>query len=197
MRIIAGSWKGRRLEVPPGIRPMQDRERERLFGILGDQVEDAVFLDCFAGSGAIGLEAVSRGARLCTFVENGRRVLPVLRRNLKLCGAAEQAFLLSISAFGLHKSGEPGQGAVDVAVCAPPFPLLEDAALQTRFQTLFGYVVRGLLAPGGCLVLEHPARLEPPPLGDAQRTEAPYRTVQTAASALSFYRKPGPAPAGA
>lgn len=197
MRIIAGSWKGRQLEVPPGIRPMQDRERERLFGILGEQVQDAVFLDCFAGSGAIGLEALSRGARLCTFVENGRRVLPVLRRNLELCGAGERGFLLSITAFGLHKSGEPGQGAVDVAVCAPPFPLLEDAALRARFETLFGYVARGLLAPGGCLVLEHSARLEPPSLGHAQGPKTPYRTVQTAASALSFYRKPDPAPAGA
>ncbi|MGH7163125.1 MAG: RsmD family RNA methyltransferase [Planctomycetota bacterium] len=183
-RIIAGEWGGRRLEVPPGIRPMQDRERERLFSILAPRMEGAAFLDVFAGSGAIGLEALSRGARWCTFVENGHKVLAVLRRNLEALGAARRARVLPISAFGLHKSGEPGQGSVDIAVLAPPFPLLEDEALRPRLDTLFSYVARQLLAPGGRLILEHPSRMTPPLL---HGTVPPEDTRLTAASALSFY----------
>ena len=186
MRIIAGEWRGQLLETPPGIRPMQDRERERLFSVLGRRVEDATFLDVFAGSGAIGLEALSRGARVATLVENGRRVLPVLKRNIESLGAA-RALLLPISAFGLHKSGAPGQHAVDIAVCAPPFPLLEDEALKSRFETLFGYVARRLLRPGGLFILEHPKRLDAPDLGGVG---APKDRRVTAASALSFYDAP-------
>lgn len=187
MRIIAGQWKGRQIEVPDGIRPMQDRERERVFGVLSDRIEGAAFLDVFAGSGAIGLEALSRGARLCTAVENGRRVLPVLRRNIESVGAGDRYRLLPISAFGLHKSGEPGQGAVDIACCAPPFPLLADAALRTRFVTLFTYIAQRLLAKGGVFCLEHEKRLDVTGicgLGEAADMR------RTAASAVSFWDLP-------
>jgi len=183
MRIIAGEWRGRRIETPPGIRPMQDRERERLFGVLGGRIEGAAVLDVFAGSGAVSLEALSRGARLSTLVENGRHVLPVLRRNLEALGAGPRARLLPISAFGLPKSGEPGQGSVDVAIVTPPFPLLEDAALRARFEVLFRYIALRLLAPGGVFVLEHPARLDPAGLG----LGPPRDTRRTAASALSIW----------
>ena len=151
------------------------------------RVEEASFLDVFAGSGAIALEALSRGARVVTLVENGRRVLPVLKRNLESLGAAARARLLPISAFGLHKSGEPGQHAVDIAVCAPPFPLLEDEAMTSRFETLFTYVARRLLRPGGVFVLEHPRRIDAPELGGVG---APGDRRVTAASALSFYDAP-------
>ena len=184
MRIIAGAWRGRRLEVPPGIRPMQDRERERLFAMLHARLEGAAVLDVFAGSGAISLEALSRGARLATLCENGRRVLPVLRRNLAGFEAGDRARLLPISAFGLPKSGEPGQGTVDVAVAGPPFPLLTDPALRARFHTLFQYIARQLLAPGGVFALEHPASLAP---GPASGLGAPRTTRRTGASAVSIW----------
>ncbi|HEX5137570.1 MAG TPA: RsmD family RNA methyltransferase [Planctomycetota bacterium] len=187
MRIIGGEWRGRRLLVPEGIRPMLDRERERLFGVLGGRVEGAAVLDVFAGSGAIALEALSRGARLATLVENGRHVLPVLRGNLEALGAGPRARLLPISAFGLPKSGEPGQGSVEIAVACPPFPLLEDVALRPRFETLFVYIARSLLTPGGILVIEHPGRLDPLGLG----LGPPRDTRRTAASALSFWDAPG------
>lgn len=186
MRIIGGEWRGRRLEVPEGIRPMLDRERERLFGILGARVEGAALLDLFAGSGAVSLEALSRGARLATLVENGRHVLPVLRRNLETLGAGPRARLLPISAFGLPKSGEPGQGSVEIAVVTPPFPLLEDPAMRPRFETLFLYVARRLLVGKGVLVIEHPERLDPLSLG----LGSPRDTRRTAASALSFWDAP-------
>jgi 16S rRNA (guanine966-N2)-methyltransferase len=186
MRIIGGEWRGRRLEVPEGIRPMLDRERERLFGILGARVEGAAVLDVFAGSGALSLEALSRGARLATLVENGRKVLPVLRKNLEALGAGPRARLLPISAFGLPKAGEPGQGSVDVAIVTPPFPLLEDLAMRPRFETLFLYVARRLVVPGGLFVLEHPEKLDPSALG----LGPPRDTRRTAASALSFWDAP-------
>jgi 16S rRNA (guanine966-N2)-methyltransferase len=188
MRIIGGEWGGRRLEVPEGIRPMLDRERERLFGILGGR-EGAAVLDVFAGSGAISLEALSRGARLATLVENGRHVLPVLRKNLDALGAGARARLLPISAFGLPKSGEPGQGSVDIAVLCPPFPLLEDPAMRPRFETLFRYVARSLVVAGGLLVIEHPEGLDAAVLG----LGPPRDTRRTAASALSFWDAANPA----
>jgi 16S rRNA (guanine966-N2)-methyltransferase len=184
MRIIAGEWRGRRLETPPGIRPMLDRERERLFGVLGERVEGAAVLDVFAGSGAISLEALSRGARRATLVENGHKVLPVLRRNLEALGAADRVRLLPISALGLPKSGEPGQGSVEIAVACPPFPLLKDPALRPRFHTLFLYIRRNLLAPGGIFVLEHPRDLDP---AEAAGLGPPTDTRRTAASAISFW----------
>ena len=184
MRIIAGAWRGRKLEVPPGIRPMQDRERERLFSVLGDRVADAAVLDVFAGSGAVSIEALSRGARLATLIENGHKVLPVLKRNLEALEAGPRARLLPISAFGLPKSGEPGQGTVDIAVCTPPFPLLADAALRDRFRTLFRYLARQLAAPGATFVLEHPIRLDP---DEASGLGPPRDTRRTAGSALSLW----------
>ncbi len=184
VRIIAGEWRGRTLEVPPGIRPMQDRERERLFGVIGDRIEGASVLDVFAGSGAIGLEAISRGARLTTAVENGRKVLPVLRRNIDALDPGELYRLLPISALGLPKSGVPGQGSVDIAVCAPPFPILKDNALRPRLQTLFTYIARNLVVEGGLFVLEHPPDLATEDIcGTGPATD--FR--RTAASALSFW----------
>ncbi|MHC4548425.1 MAG: RsmD family RNA methyltransferase [Planctomycetota bacterium] len=190
MRIIAGEWRGRRLEVPPGIRPMQDRERERLFAILGDRVPGATLLDLFAGSGAVSLEALSRGARTATLIENGRRVLPVLRRNLAALETGDRARLLPISAFGLPRSGEPGQASQDLAVCTPPFPLLRDPALRPRLVSLFRYVARHLTTAGALLVLEHPGDLDP---AVASGLGPPRDTRRTAASALSFWEAP---PAG-
>jgi 16S rRNA (guanine966-N2)-methyltransferase len=191
MRIIAGTWRGRRLEVPPGIRPMQDRERERLFSILGDRVPGAALLDVFAGSGAVSLEALSRGARLATLVENGRKVLPVLKRNLEAMGAGTRARVVPISAFGLPRSGEPGLGTVDIAVCTPPFPLLADDALRGRFHALFLYLAGHLAVPGATFVLEHPVRLDP---AAASGLGPPRDTRRTAGSALSLWETPAGLP---
>ncbi len=163
---------------------MLDRERERLFSMLHARVDGAAFLDLFAGSGAVGIESLSRGARLCTFVENGHKVLPVLRKNLETLEAGPRARLLPISALALPKSGEPGEGTVDVAICCPPFPLLGDPALGPRLEVLFSYVARRLVRPGGVFILEHPMELDPPALEGPGR---PSETRTTAGSALSIY----------
>lgn len=89
MRIISGSARGRKLTSPPGqglsIRPTSDRAREALFSIIGSHVEQAAVLDLFAGTGAMGLEAFSRGARSVTFVDNNRLALELIRKNIETC----------------------------------------------------------------------------------------------------------------
>jgi len=182
MRIIAGSWGGRRLDVPPGIRPMQDKERERMFAVLGDRVEGARVLDLFAGSGAIGLEALSRGATEVWQVENGRRVLPVLRRNRDALGAGTR--LLEMSAHALPHSPEPAPGSVDIAVAAPPFPDLRGARGRKRLHALFAHVAGVRLAPGGVFVLEHPAELA---AEEAAGLPGARDTRRTGRSAISFW----------
>jgi 16S rRNA (guanine966-N2)-methyltransferase len=89
LRIISGSARGRRLFSPPGqglsIRPTSDRARESLFNIIGSHVEQAAVLDLFAGTGALGLEACSRGAGSVTFVDNNRLALELIRKNIETC----------------------------------------------------------------------------------------------------------------
>lgn len=90
MRVVAGQWRGRRLLAPKGeaIRPTADRVKEALFSILGDRVEGAVFVDLCCGSGALGIEALSRGAARAVFVDAAREALDLARANLAHCGAA-------------------------------------------------------------------------------------------------------------
>lgn len=99
MRIISGTARGRKLTSPGSrfgdtIRPTSDRAREALFSIIGRAVEDAVVLDLFAGSGAIGLEALSRGARAVTFVDSSSRVTGLIKRNVEACGFSERATII-------------------------------------------------------------------------------------------------------
>jgi len=185
MRIIAGEWRGRKLEVPAGIRPMLDRERERLFSILGPGIAGARVLDLFSGSGAIGLEALSRGAALCTSVENGRRVLPVLRRNVSQFDTGDRHRLIPLSAFRLEDlpAGDP----YDIVIAAPPFPLLRDEGWRERFHALFHRILTETLVPGGVFVLELPAELDPAAatgLGPAEDRR------RTASSAIAFWSRP-------
>jgi 16S rRNA (guanine(966)-N(2))-methyltransferase RsmD len=182
VRIIAGEWRGRRLAVPEGIRPMLDRERERLFAILGDRIGDARFLDLFSGTGAVGLEAASRGAALVVAVENGRKVLPVLRRNVAALAPGDRHQLMEISVFSLL---DPDP--FDIVVAAPPFPLLRDAGWTGRFQDLFGRIVTKWLIPGGIFVLEMPAGMDPAELSGLGAAED---TRKTGASRLSFWSRP-------
>ena len=101
MRVIAGKAKGRRLRSVPGdiTRPITDRVKESLFNILGDEVVDAFFLDLFAGTGSVGIEALSRGARRAVFVERNRRAIETIKENLKITGLAAQAELIRDGVF--------------------------------------------------------------------------------------------------
>src|SRR5215212_5285688 len=93
MRIVAGQWRGRRIEAPPGrdVRPTLDRVREAWMSIVQHDIPGSKVLDLFAGSGALGLEALSRGASHADFVENHPRALRVLRGNIELLGPGDRA----------------------------------------------------------------------------------------------------------
>lgn len=96
MRIISGTARGRKLQTPKGdqIRPTADRAREALFSILADSVRDCHFVDLFAGTGAVGLEALSRGATSCIFVDNTKMACGLVHSNSNLCGLTAQGVLL-------------------------------------------------------------------------------------------------------
>src|SRR5881227_887536 len=109
MRIIAGKWRGRPLDAPPGraTRPTADRVRETLFSMLASRLgsfDDLRVADLFAGSGALGLEALSRGAESATFVENDSKAAAIIKRNADRLGAAERTRVLGSSALALPRS---------------------------------------------------------------------------------------------
>ena len=121
MRIIAGAWRGRQLEAPPGsgTRPTADRARETLFSMLASRLgtfEDLRIADLFAGSGALGLEALSRGAASATFVENDAEALAAIKRNAAKLGAADRVRVLGGSALTLPRSAP-----FDLIYADPPY----------------------------------------------------------------------------
>lgn len=185
MRIIAGEWRGRKLVVPDGIRPMLDREREKLFAILGNLIEDARVLDLFSGTGAVGFEALSRGAASVTSVENGRKVLPTTKRNRDMLAPGDRHRLVEASAFDL-----PAMGPYDIAIAAPPFPMLREEKWRARFHLLFGRVASEWLVPGGTFVLEMPEEMDPAELTNLGPAEDSRRT---ASSRIAFWSRPASA----
>lgn len=163
MRVIAGIYGGRRLAAPKGeaTRPTADRVREALFSILGDRVVGANVLDLFAGSGALGIEALSRGARHATFVESAPRALRALEANL---AALEiDATLVRADAVAWLRRATT---AYDLALLDPPY------AEADRLALALNAALPGRLAPGATVVTEsdrrHPLTLELP-LKDERR----------------------------
>jgi 16S rRNA (guanine966-N2)-methyltransferase len=156
-RLIAGAAGGRRLKVPPsGVRPTGDRAREGLFNSLGTLLdfEDAVVLDLYAGSGALGLEALSRGAAQVVFVESAPRVLTVLRANLAATGLPGGRVVAgSVPAV----VAGPAPAAFDLVLADPPY----STPLSEVLAVLRGLASGGWLAPGAVVVVERSAREEP------------------------------------
>jgi 16S rRNA (guanine(966)-N(2))-methyltransferase RsmD len=156
VRVIAGTAKGRRLAVPevPGLRPTGDRARETLFNVLAPRLPGAIFLDAFAGSGAAGIEALSRGAVEAVFVEQSRRAAAVIADNLELCGLRERAVVLCApwrrACARLAREGR----RFDIAFFDPPYDRPDP---QRCLQDL---ALAGLLADGGLAILEHRSRAE-------------------------------------
>lgn len=157
MRVIAGTAGGLRLECPQGIaRPMMDRVRGAVFSSLGDAVTGARVLDLFAGSGAIGIEALSRGASSCVFVDRNRKAADAVRANLahtKLAGTIRQA---DVGAFVARAEPE----SFDLVFADPPFAL-EAADPSHPAALLSGELLARCAAPGALFVAELPQ--EPPP----------------------------------
>jgi len=161
IRIISGISKGRRLKlVPsPSVRPMQDKVKGALFNILGDRVRGSVCLDGFAGTGSIGLEALSRGAATCVFVDEFYPSIKVIKQNIAKCEAEEKSVVLhrefNRAVIDLAKQGV----RFDIIFLDPPYRLLEERNPLKVIRK------RGLLKPGGLIVLRHFFKIKPK-LGD-------------------------------
>lgn len=165
IRITGGLWRGRLLDVPPkGVRPTQDRVRAAIFSSLQDIVPGANVLDLFAGTGAFGLEALSRGAALACFVENNRSVLACLRSNVSrlACGGEAQygkkteieRFLIIRSdamSFLMHSPDDCG---TDIIFADPPY----DSSGDWTKKILFHLSRRSILAEKGYLIIESGAK---------------------------------------
>jgi len=184
VRIIAGTLRSRSLQAPAGLatRPTSDRLRETLFNVLAPRIRDAAFLDLYAGSGAVGLEALSRGAERVTFVERAPAALAVLRGNLAKLGLTA-GFRIQTSSVGAFLRRLPaGQAATfDVVFLDPPY----DAAQEYEATlNLLGAAPAGLLAPGALVIAEHrrKERLEDA-YGSLERT----RLLEQGDASLSFY----------
>ena len=148
MRIIAGAWRGRPLEAPPGqgTRPTADRVRETLFSMLASRLgsfEGLRVADLFAGSGALGLEALSRGAAFAAFVETDSAATAVIRRNCERLGAGAQVRLFGGSALAL-----PASEPFDLVFADPPYAEGSGSAVVDAVDRA------GWLAPGGWISVE-------------------------------------------
>lgn len=155
MRIIAGDRRGARIAAPKGdtTRPTGDRVREAAYNLIGP-VEDAAVLDLFAGSGAMGLEALSRGARRCVFVESDRAACAVIRDNLeklRLTGA----LVLHKDAFQALREERGARRSYDLVLVDPPY------GGWPGLQAQLAKALPSTLAPDGLLVVETAARVEP------------------------------------
>ena len=169
IRVISGIYKGRRLKLVPSVsvRPMQDKVKGALFNILGDRIKGAVCLDGFAGTGSIGLEALSRGAERCVFVDEFYPSVKTIRQNVAACGADERSVIIhrefNRAVIDLAKKGV----RFDVVFLDPPYQLLEE---RNPLRVLRK---RDAVKPGGLVVLRHYYRIKPR-LGDfklARRTK--------------------------
>ena len=123
MKITSGKYKYRNIEVPRGIRPTTEKVREAVFSMIMQWLPDAEVLDLFAGSGAMGLEALSRGAARCTFVESSRQNQKVLISNISNCGAGEEAVVLArdFEAALTELSGRRDKPVFDIVIIDPPY----------------------------------------------------------------------------
>lgn len=178
MRVIAGRFKGRRLYTPSweGLRPTSDKLRETLFNILGPRVAGARVVDGFAGTGAVGIEASSRGAAHVTFIESDRRAAALIRKNVSLCGIEGEVSIRHGDV--VEVLGQlPSDVAFDLVLLDPPYAFEDAEALLEA--------AGARLAAGGVLVLERATKR--PPDVPASLTEM--RHVKSGDSTLTFLQR--------
>jgi 16S rRNA (guanine966-N2)-methyltransferase len=171
MRVIAGELKGRRLKTPTweGLRPTSDKLRETLFNVVASRVAGARVLDYYAGTGAIGIEALSRGASHVTFVDSDARASKLIDENLRHCGVRDRYVII-------RTPQSMPAGSIDLAVLDPPYDAPDLMAAIAAADPL--------IAPGGMLVLEHARRRPAPEQAGRLRLS---RDLASGDSALAFY----------
>lgn len=190
-RVIAGSARGIRLVAPgAGTRPLADRVKQTLFAMLEPQLADAVVLDLFAGSGAGGIEALSRGAGRAVFVERDAGAVRVIADNLRRTRLEERGRVVRADALRwlADRAGAAPEAPFDVVLADPPYG---DHELLARALELVGPHVRA----GGVVVAKHFWREPPPPVTGLLASDRERRFGETA---LTFYRRqpsPGDGPA--
>ena len=178
MRIIAGTLKSRRLAAPAfeGLRPTSDKLRETLFNVIAPRVPGANVLDGFAGTGALGIEALSRGAAHVTFVDDDRRAIALVGENVRRCGVGDRCVIIRgrLIDVSRHLAAAP----FDLILLDPPYSETDLAAVLKA--------AAAVLADDGLIVLEHARRREAP---DSAGHLARTRTVTSGDSVLAFYER--------
>jgi 16S rRNA (guanine966-N2)-methyltransferase len=182
MRVIAGRLRSRSLQAPPGLatRPTSDRLRETLFNVLAPRMEGAHFLDLYAGSGAVGIEALSRGAARVVFVERAAGALKVLRANLARLGLKDGADVYAEPVSAFLRRGAAG-ARFDVVFLDPPYDAAND--YESVLRSLGGDV-RQFLNTGAAVVAEHRRKEK---LAESYGTLTRSRLLEQGDAALSFY----------
>jgi 16S rRNA (guanine(966)-N(2))-methyltransferase RsmD len=188
MRIIAGEFRSRKLEAPAGLatRPTSDRLRETLFNVLAPRIEGAAFLDLYAGSGAVGIEALSRGAGSVVFVERAPAGLAALRGNLDRLGLTAGFRIQSGSVGAWLRKASGGGATFDLVFLDPPYEAADEYAATLG---MLGGDAAGLLAEGALVIAEHRSKA-----GREERLEERYgklermRLLEQGDAALSFYK---------
>ena len=181
-RVIAGTARSIRLDAPgPGTRPLADRVKQTLFGILEPDLPGARFLDLFAGSGAAGIEALSRGAPHATFVERDQRAIGTIRTNLARTALGDEGRATIVRADVLTWLRDPDRAAgapYDLMLIDPPYDDIESMATALEAAS-------AILSRGGRVVAKHFWRTPPPPMVGLLASERERRFGDTA---LTFYR---------
>ena len=185
MRIISGAFRGRRLQGPSGraLRPTGDRLKESFFNILGTGVQDATVLDGFAGTGAVGLEALSRGAREVVFIESDRDAVRLIRKNLQICGVTSGYRLLQEDIFTSMRALSRDGFCADIAFLDPPYHW---GPYHDLIGTLFA---TGVASADSRVILEHHRKADVPAAGSAFRR---VRILRQSDKCMSFYLASGP-----
>ena len=182
VRIVGGIYRSRQLKTLRGLalRPSSDRLRETLFNILGPAVRGSIFVDAYAGTGAVGIEAASRGAREVFFFENHKPAVALIRKNLESLEIAGGISLLSTDVVRGLELLTGRRVHADFVFVDPPY------AAHDEYERVLNALDRlPLLAPGGRVIVEHSKRWSPP---DRLETLECERVVLLGDSKLSFYR---------
>jgi 16S rRNA (guanine966-N2)-methyltransferase len=182
MRIIAGEFRGRKI-LPPATdatRPITDRVKQSLFDILSPDIEGATVFDCFAGTGSMGLECLSRGAARAVFFEQDRSALQLLRKNIQTLGVQDRSQVVAGDLFAYLSRPQPVEKA-NLFFLDPPYRFLTERAED--LQDLAGSLAQHFLAPGATVIFRHDAgdALDLPPL-------LPYDRRDYGGMALEFLR---------
>lgn len=182
MRVIAGQFRSRRLKSLPGtdLRPTSDRLRETIFDVVAADVAGSVWIDLFAGTGAVGIEALSRGASQVYFVESSRAAAALIRGNLALLGIREGAQVI-------ERAAEPALRLLDAQAVACDFLFLDPPyRMHDAYAGTLGLLSGSrLLSPTSLVIAEHDKRFDP---GDGIGSLQRCRTLRQGDAVLSFYR---------